>query len=75
MNAADKWLHTDPAYVTKKHQDDKVIAHERGGFILVILFLKNHKKIFKKPKTFSKTKKKFEKQKKTFFLVKNKKNL
>ncbi|XP_037888240.1 1,4-alpha-glucan-branching enzyme [Glossina fuscipes] len=32
------WLHSDPAYVSWKHESDKVIAYERAGLVFVFNF-------------------------------------
>uniref|UniRef100_A0A1Y1MHR5 1,4-alpha-glucan branching enzyme n=3 Tax=Photinus pyralis TaxID=7054 RepID=A0A1Y1MHR5_PHOPY len=32
------WLHAHPGYVSWKHEDDKVIAHERAGLVFVFNF-------------------------------------
>ncbi|KAK9481155.1 glycoside hydrolase superfamily [Lipomyces japonicus] len=32
------WLHSDPAYVSLKHEDDKVIVFERAGLLFVFNF-------------------------------------
>ncbi|XP_018320680.1 1,4-alpha-glucan-branching enzyme [Agrilus planipennis] len=32
------WLHKDPAYVSWKHEDDKVIAFERAGLVFIFNF-------------------------------------
>lgn len=41
LNAADEkyhWLPADPAYVSWKHEDDKVVAYERAGLLFVLNF-------------------------------------
>lgn len=41
MNTTEErygWLHSEPAYVSWKHQDDKVIAFERAGLVFVFNF-------------------------------------
>ena len=41
MNKAETkhgWLSSDPAYVSRKHEDDKIIAFERGGHLFVFNF-------------------------------------
>lgn len=35
------WLHAHPGYVSWKHEDDKVIVHERGGLVFVFNFHTN----------------------------------
>jgi len=32
------WLSSDPGYVSRKHEDDKIIAFERGGHLFVFNF-------------------------------------
>ncbi|XP_037089973.1 1,4-alpha-glucan-branching enzyme-like isoform X2 [Pollicipes pollicipes] len=32
------WLHADPAYVSCKHQDDKVVVHDRAGVVFAFNF-------------------------------------
>ncbi|KAF2884837.1 hypothetical protein ILUMI_21314 [Ignelater luminosus] len=32
------WLHSDPGYVSWKHEDDKVIAFERAGLVFIFNF-------------------------------------
>ncbi len=39
MNSTEEkygWLSADPAYVSWKHEDDKVIAFERGAGVLFV---------------------------------------
>ena len=41
MNKAETkwgWLSSDPGYVSRKHEDDKIIAFERGGHLFVFNF-------------------------------------
>ena len=41
MNATEEkygWLHSEPAYVSLKHEVDKVIVYERAGLLFVFNF-------------------------------------
>jgi len=38
LEAEYGWLHADPAYVSCKHQDDKVIVHDRAGIVFAFNF-------------------------------------
>ncbi|XP_046405478.1 1,4-alpha-glucan-branching enzyme [Ischnura elegans] len=47
MNSLEEkygWLHSDPGYVSWKHEDDKIIAFERAGLLFVLNF--HHSKSF-----------------------------